>query len=255
MDLLEQADPGVRCVAGGRQVTGAGHAVQQARARLTLRDRLQQAGECRGVGADAADHPLRVVVDGRRGEHCDGCERGDRVEDHDLRPGRLQARDLRPKVRVRGDVLLPRDDARGGDLRVKARDAALAEVIVLVEVADLHAREGVVDVLAGDLAFDDVVGLVTEGVRPLRGLVPAVTARSHEEVGDLLRGQVVDDRGVRRRAEAVEDGEDLVLEHELAHDGRCGLRVVAVVIREVLDRPAVHAAVVVHPLEVGVGRL
>jgi hypothetical protein len=100
-------------------------------------------------------------------------------------PRSLKLGQLRAEVGVGGHVLLLGDDARGRDLGVEPSQAALSEIVILVEVADLLPGVGVGDVLARDLALDDVVGLPAECVRPLRRLVPAVTPGRHEQVGDL----------------------------------------------------------------------
>jgi hypothetical protein len=151
-------------------------------------------------------------------------------------------------------VRLPRHDLRRRNVLVQPLHAVLAEVVVLVEIRDLLPRVGVLDVLAEDLALPDIVGLPAEGVRVLARLVPAQAAGGHEQVRHPLRVEIVDDLGVRRGAQAVEDREDLVLEHQLVHDVHGLGGVVAVVHVLVDDLAAVYAAVGVDVVEVGLGR-
>src|SRR5204863_9271856 len=128
------------------------------------------------------------------------------------------------------------------DLLLQAGEAALPEVVVLVEDADLLAREVLLDVVAEDLALDLVARLPAERVRMRLGVVPARAPRRDEQVRDLRRVEVVDDLRVRGRAEPVEDPEDLVLQDELARDADRLGRVVAVVLVGVVDLAAVDAA-------------
>ena len=57
-----------------------------------------------------------------------------------------------------------------------------------------------------------------------------------------------------RRSESVEDAEHVVLLDQLAHHRRGLARVVGVVLVDVVDRAAVHAALAVHVLEHRLGR-
>src|SRR5712692_5698614 len=111
MDRLELDDPGVRRVAGRRQVARGDYAIDEASGGRVLRERLEQTGKGGWIGADAADYEVRAVVQGRRGEKRDRCEGGDCIEHDDLRPSGLKGCDLRAEVGVGGHVLLPGDDA------------------------------------------------------------------------------------------------------------------------------------------------
>src|ERR1700733_8071375 len=113
---------------------------------------------------------------------------------------------------------LLRDDVGGGNLVLDPGESALPEVVVLVEDADLLTGEGLLDVLAEDLALDRVVGLPAERVRLRRPVVPAWAARRDEQVGDARRVQEAYDFGVGRRAEPFEDPEHVALEHQLVDD-------------------------------------
>ena len=87
----------------------------------------------------------------------------------------------------------------------------------------------------------------------LSRLVPAAAAGRDEQVRHPVGLEEVEHAGVRRRAQAVEDREDLVLQHQLA-DHLLGVgRVVAVVHDLVGDLAAVHAAVGVDVVEVRLG--
>ena len=164
-----------------------------------------------------------------------GLERGDRRADVGVRRG----------VGGRRQLGL-------GDLVLDALEQVLAELVVLVEDADLLALEVLLHVVAEDLAFPDVVKLPAERVRQLGRVVPALAAGRHEHVGHLLRVQVRGDGQVGRRAEAVEDRVHLVLEDQLVHHVRGHRGVVLVVQVLVGDLPAEDAAVRVDVLEVRV---
>ncbi len=128
-------------------------------------------------------------------------------------------------------------------------EAALAEVVVLVEHADLLAGEVLLEVLAEDLALDRVVRLPAERVRLGRAVVPAGATGGDEDVGHLLGVQEPDDLGVGGRAEPFEDPEHLALEDQLVDDvDRVG-RVVGVVLDDQVDLSSEHAAVRVHVVE------
>jgi hypothetical protein len=94
----------------------------------------------------------------------------------------------------------------------------LAELIVLVEVADLLAAVVRRDVAPEDLAFVGVRRLPSEGVGKARTAPAVATALDVdgrdsfgvEEVLHLKRG---------RGPKGPDVGEDVVLEHELAHQG------------------------------------
>ena len=152
-----------------------------------------------------------------------------------------------------GLVGLLGDDGAGRQLVLDALQAALAEVVVLVEHADLGVGEVLLEVLAEDLALDRVVGLPAERLGLGGAVVPARAAGGHEHVGHLGGVEVTDDLGVRRRAETLEDAEHLVLQHELVHhvDGVGG--VVGVVLDDQVDLAPEHAAVGVDVVEERLG--
>src|SRR5262249_5618409 len=91
-----------------------------------------------------------------------------------------------------------------------------------------------------------------EGVRVRGGVVPAVAAGGDEQVRHLAGVEVLDHGQVRRCAQAVEDPEHAVLEHELVHHGGRLGRVVTVIEERVLDLAPVDAAVRVDVLEIRV---
>ena len=107
-------------------------------------------------------------------------------------------------------------------------DEVLAELVVLVEVADLLAGEVRLDVRAEDLALDRVRRLPSEALRVLRA-APAVAAGLDEQLRHLLRVEVALHRQLRRRAERADVGEDVVLQDELAGQRGRVRRVVPVV--------------------------
>ena len=241
-DLLEQLGPGVGRVLDGREVLGGEDAVEQlvAVGHLALGEPVEQRADQRQVGADVGVEPLRVVLQAQRGELAERGVRRDVEAEHEVGAGGLELRDLRADVGVARDVADLGDDLLLEEL-LRALGAVTAEVVALQEQADLGVGEVLGDVLADDLALDLVVGLPAEGPRVLLGLVPRQRAGGDEQVGHLLLVEEVDDRAVRRRAEAAEQAEDLVLQHELVDDLRGVGRVVAVVAESVLDLAAVDA--------------
>ena len=207
---------------------------------------------CR-VGAHVAGHEGRVEAELEAGQLEQCIERRDGEVHHDLGTGRLQRGDRRADVDVGGHVGLPADHLGVRDLHVQALDAVLAELVVLVEVADLLAREVLLDVGAEDLALADIVELPAEGVRVGGRVVPAVAPGRDEQVRHLAGVEVLDHGQVRGCAQAVEDREDVVLEHELVHHGGRLGRVVSVIEVGVLDLAPEDASVRVDVLEIRVG--
>jgi hypothetical protein len=95
-----------------------------------------------------------------------------------------------------------RSGPRGTAWRRRRRHA---EVVALQEQADLRVRELLGDVLADDLALDGVVGLPAEGVGVLSGWSHSRAPEETNRSGHLLLVEEVEDRAVRRGAEAAED--------------------------------------------------
>ena len=136
---------------------------------------------------------------------------------------------------------------------LEAGEEILAVVVVLVEDGDLRGRLRPHDVPREH----DPLGLVARDVadRPrvaLEVAPPRRRAARDEELRDARLVEEVADRQVVRRPERVEHREDAVLLDELADRLDRPRRVVGVVEVLVLDLPPVHAAAVVHVLEVGV---
>ena len=106
-----------------------------------------------------------------------------------------------------------------------------------------------------DLPLGLVVRLPAHRPREVLGIVPLGGAGGHEQVRHLLLVHVLVDGGVGRGAERLEQRGHFVLLDQLA-DHLDGLgRAVAVVVADVVDLPAVDAALVVDLLEVGAERL
>src|SRR5581483_2095378 len=124
---------------------------------------------------------------------------------------RLDRGDLRRQRGHAGLIGLRGHDAARGDLVLDAGQAALPEVVILAEHADLLAGEVLLEVLAEDLALDRVVGLPAERVRLTRALVPARAAGGDEDVRNPRGVEEADDLGVGGRAETLEDPEHVAL--------------------------------------------
>src|SRR3954453_16836974 len=258
VDLLEQLDPAVVRVCRRREVAVGDDALDKVVAldggATLLGERLEQPGQRDRVGTDVADGELRVEAELQQVE-LEERGVGRHRERHDeigLR-GRELLR-LRLDVDVADLVGLLGHDLAGRDLHVETLDAVLAEVVVLVEVRDLLAGEVLLDVVAQDLALDRVVGLPAERVGVLGGVVPAQAPGGDEEVRHLLLVEEVDDLLMSRRAERVEDGEDLVGQDQLLGLRDRLARVVAVVDVLVDDLATVDAPVGVDEVDVGLRR-
>ena len=91
-----------------------------------------------------------------------------------------------------------------------------------------------------DLAL--VVGLPAHGPGEFLGIVPLGGAGGDEQLRHLLRIHVFLDRRIRRRAERIEDEEDLVALDQLAGLLDRLRRAVGVVIADEVDLAAVDAA-------------
>ena len=220
------------------------------RAAALLGERREQWTDRRGVGPDAVDHVLGRVADDRGRQHGERRGGGDGGQHDHLGSGRLQRRHLIGQGAGQGRrvVRLLRHDRRRRDLHAETLHHVLAELVVLVEVADLLPGEVGLYVGAEDLAVHRVRRLPAEAVGVL-GVAPAIAARLNEELRHLLLVQEGLDGSLGRGPEGSHVGEDVVLQDELpGQRGRVG-RVVGVVEVGVLDLPPVHAAVRVDPVE------
>ena len=138
---------------------------------------------------------------------------------------------------------------------LEAAEIVAAVVVVLVQHADLGVLDVGQDVLGVDHRLGVVVGLEAHGPREVLGIAPLRRAGGDVELRHLLLVHVLVDRRVARRAERLEEREDLVLLDELAdHFHRLG-RAITVVERDELDLAAVDAAGIVDALEIGIDRL
>ncbi len=248
--LLPQLRPRVVGVLHTGEVLGGQRPVERARTLdRALGEPGQQRPDQRRVGTHVAVDPLRLVPDLHRGELAQRRVGRHREPDDQVGARGLQRADLRGDVVVGGRVPFG-----GHDLVVEVGAHPLlpvpAEVVVLQEQADLGVRVVLGDVLADDLRFDLVVALPTEGLRVLLRLVPHQRPGGDEQVRDLVVLEEVQHRAVGGGAEAAEHREDLVLQDQFV-DHLAGLgRVVGVVPEDVVDLPAVDAAVRVDVLEV-----
>ncbi len=168
-------------------------------------------------------------------------------------PGRLQLRQLRGDVGCRVLVRLRRDDRRAlpGDRPREAARHVLAELRVLEEDGDPRLRASLDEIAAVDAALAAVA--LEEANRPRvlrRRRAERLGAVCGEDLGDLLRVEVVANGEVVRRPDGVEDRRDPVLLDELAGELNGLRRVVRVVVVAVLDLAAVDAAAGVDPVEV-----
>ena len=143
---------------------------------------------------------------------------------------------------------LPRDRAR------QSREHVEPELGVLVEDRDPCLRPRLQDRPPVHASLAAVA--LEEAHRPrIPREAPSdrLRAVAGEELRHLLRVQVVAHREVVRRADRVEDRENLVLLDEPPRQLDRLRRVVRVVVVAVLDLPAVHAALRVDVVEVGPG--
>ena len=126
---------------------------------------------------------------------------------------------------------------------LEAAQQVLAEAVVLEQHGDLGLRLFGLEELRVGLGLGHVVGLPARRVR-VRGDVraPGRGAGGDVQLRDLALVRVVPDRQVVRRAERVEQREDLLLLDQPAGVGDRALGLVAVVERDELDLAPVDAA-------------
>src|SRR5207302_3299685 len=117
--------------------------------------------------------------------------------------------------------------------------------------ADLGVRHVRPNVLPVDLSLARVIGLVTDRPRELLVLrAPVRIAGGDERLRNVALIQVTANGKLWRRAEAVEDGKDVVLLDELPRQRNSLRRVIRVVQELEVDLPPVDARMRVEPLEV-----
>ncbi|MGY4300982.1 hypothetical protein ACVWXN_009077 [Bradyrhizobium sp. i1.4.4] len=132
-----------------------------------------------------------------------------------------------------------------------AGEVVFAEIVVGIEDRDLRVRPLLQNVFCEDLCLDPVAGLEAHGPGKVLRVVPLAGAGGEEELRHLLGIVILLHGGLGRRAQRVEDQEDLVALDQLA-DLLHGLRRrVAVIIGNPVDLAAVDAALVVDHLEIG----
>ena len=206
------------------------------------------ADRCRDVVEDMQRPPieLRSLLDRLRREF----RRRDVEEDVGSR--RLQADHLRIHGGLGGVVGLFGDDFHlVADAVLEAFEIVLSVIVVLIKDRDLSGRIVLEQVFGVDARLALVAGLPAHGPWKVLRIVPLVGAGGDEELRDLLCVHVVLDRGVARRAQAVENQQHTVILDELARllDGPG--RAVAVVVGDEIDLAAVDAALGVDHLEIG----
>src|SRR6267378_3160247 len=114
----------------------------------------------------------------------------------------------------------------------------------------LTMLESMVGCVVSGLAL--VIGLPAHGPREFLGIVPLGGAGGDEQLRHLFRIHVFLDCRVRRRAQRIEDEQNLVALHQLARLLDRLRRAVAVVVADEIDLAAVDAAFGVDLLEVGI---
>ena len=138
---------------------------------------------------------------------------------------------------------------------LQPEDVVLAEIVVLVEHAELGVGVMLQDVGGVDARFGPVVRLPADGPGEMLGIAPARGAGGDEQLRHLHGVHVFLDRGVRRGAERREDQKHLVALDQLARLLHRLRRAVGVVIGNEVDLAAVDAAIVVDHPHIGAHRL
>ena len=177
-----------------------------------------------------------------------------RRREEQVRAGILDLEDLQIDGRV-GDFVggfrhdhLRRLVAEAG---LDAVQVVLAEVVVLIEDADLGVRMFFQDVLAVDASLDEVVGVEAHRPGKILRIGELRRAGRGEQLRHLLGVEIFLHRRVRGRAEELEGEQHFVALDQLAHLlDRLGRRV-GVVILDQVDLAAVHAALIVDHLHIG----
>src|SRR6266852_3378973 len=179
--------------------------------------------------------------------------RGD-IEEH-IGVQRLQLDDVRIDGRLRDLEAFLDDDHRGGlgaETILQAFDIVLTVIVVLVEYGDLGVGHFLQNVLRINPGFALVVGLPAHGPWKILGVIPLGGAGGDEQLRHLLGIHVLLDGRVRRRAQRVEDEQNLVALDQLARLLDRLRRAVAIVVADEVDLAAVDAAFGVDLLEVGI---
>ena len=212
--------------------------------------RLQHRGDRgRGVGeeefrlpAEFADFADRLRRSLRRGPG-----------EEDVGAGIVQRHDLRIDRGIADLVGLVGDDHVDlvAEAVLQALELVLAGVVVLPEHRDLAVREIVQDVFGVDAPLALVVGLKAHGPGEVLGIAEFGAAGGDEQLRHFLGVHVFHDRRIGRRAERLEDQQDLVALHQLARLLDRLRRAVGVVIGDEIDLAAVDAALGVDHVEIG----
>jgi len=127
----------------------------------------------------------------------------------------------------------------------------LAEVVVLINHGDLGVRLFLQQIFGIDLRLDGVARLPAHGPAEVLRIIPLAGAGGDEQLRHLLCVHVFLERGVRGRAQRIEDQQDLVTLHQFAHLFHGLRRRICIVIGDEVDLATVHAAIVVDHLEIG----
>ena len=174
--------------------------------------------------------------------------------DEDVGAGRLELDDMVVDGRLRGLEAFFRDDHGSGlvaETVLQALQVVLAVIVVLIEHGDLGVGLFLQNIFGVDPRLALVARLPAHGPREVLRIVPLGGAGGDEKLRHLLGVHVFVDRRIGRRAERIEDEQNLVALDELARLlDRLG-RAIAVVIADEVDLAAVDAAGVVDHLEIG----
>ena len=179
---------------------------------------------------------------------------GRRGAEEQVGAGIPQLEDLRIDGRV-GDLVggFRHDHGRGlvAEAGLQPIQVILAEVVVLVEHADLGIRILLQNVLAVDAALDEVVRIVSHRPGEVLGIGEPRRAGGGVKLRHLLGVEVFLHGGVRRCADDLEGQQHFVAFDQLAHLLDGFRRAVGVIILNQVDLAAVDAARIVDHLDIG----
>ena len=134
---------------------------------------------------------------------------------------------------------------------LKGAEEIAAEIVVLVEDADLGVRLHADDMLGEDARFGRIERQARHGPFEVLRIVPFRRAGIEQKLRHALRVEIFMHGGLGRRTERTEQGQHFLLLHQPSRRLNAFRRAIGIIHGEELYLPPVDAALFVQHLEIG----